>query len=318
MFLGLPGNAQAENSQEEQEAKKHRRRSQALGTDIEFTILHHDEKLANLAIDEALAQIETVEKVMSLYRPDSQINQLNNHGLLRDPDPMFSHVLSKAKKLSELSAGAFDVTIQPLWKLFHSRSLQGRLPDAKEIQIAKEKIGWKHIDIQKDHICLNQPGAQVSLNGIAQGLAADMAQKALKARGIEHALIDTGELNASNHPAPTETWKIGIQHSRKPENLCKANLKNRCMSSSGDYQTTFSDDYRHHHLFDPRTGSSPTELANVTVIAPTAMEADALSTAVFVLGLEKGMKMISNLAKVDALFVTKEGQVKFTKNFPIE
>lgn len=311
MFLGATGHAKSAIPQ------KHVRHSHALGTEIIFTVFHEDAKLANLAINEALNEIEQVEKLMSIYRPDSQLSQLNREGILPSPHPMLVDVLKKAKKLSALTNGAFDVTVQPLWDLFRKHSLKGSLPKNEEIQKAKTKIGWQFIDIQKDHICMNKAGAQITLNGIAQGLAADVAQKALKKRGIEHALIDTGELNAIGKPLQKDAWKIGIQHSRKPGYLCKTNLKNSCLSSSGDYQTKFSDDYRHHHLFNPQTGYSPTEMANVSVLAPTAMEADALSTAVFILGLKKGKALIESLPEVDALFVTKDGRFEYTDQFKI-
>ena len=311
MFLGVTGYAQDKGLQ------KHTRRSSALGTDIKFTVFHEDKKLAGTAINDALAQIEKVEKLMSLYRPDSQLSRLNREGIIRNPDPMLVDVLNKAKELSKISEGAFDVTVQPLWNLFKQKSLQGKLPTEEDIQKARAKIGWQHIDVQDDHILLNKAGTQITLNGIAQGLAADVAQKALKERGVEHALIDAGELNAIGSPQHKEAWKIGIQHCRKPGYLGKTNLKNRSLSTSGDYQTKFSEDYRHHHLFDPRTGWSPTELASVSVMAPSAMEADALSTAVFVLGLKKGKALIESLPEADALFVTKDGKVEFTEKFTV-
>ena len=308
MLLGVTGYAQDKGLQ------KHTRRSNALGTDIKFTVFHDDKKLADLAINDALAQIEQVEKLMSLYLPESQ---LNREGIILNPDPLFVDVLKKAKELSALTEGAFDVTVQPLWSLFEKHSLKGQLPDKKDIEKAKAKIGWQLINIQEDMICLDKAGAQITLNGIAQGLAADKAQAALESRGIQHALIDTGELNAIGKPHQKDAWKIGIQHSRKPGYICKAKLKNRCLSSSGDYQTKFSDDYRHHHLFNPQTGYSPTELANVSVLAPTAMEADTLSTAVFVLGLKKGKALIESLPEVDALFVTKDGRFEYTDQFKL-
>ena len=311
MLLGVTGYA------EEKGIQKYTRRSHALGTDIKFTVFHEDKKLAGTAINDALAQIEKVEKLLSLYRPDSQLSRLNREGIIRNPDPMLVGILNKAKELSKISAGAFDVTVQPLWNLFKKNSLKGKLPAEEDIQKAKAKIGWQHIDVQDDHILLNKAGAQITLNGIAQGLAADVAQKALKARGVEHALIDAGELNAIGNPHRKEAWRIGIQHCRKPGYLCKTNLKNRCLSTSGDYQTKFTEDYRHHHLFDPRTGWSPTELGSVSVLAPTAMEADALSTAVFILGLKKGKQLIESLPEADALFVTKKGKAEYTEKFVV-
>ncbi|MDD7985136.1 FAD:protein FMN transferase [Lentisphaera marina] len=311
MFLGFSAHA------EKAGLKKVVRHSHGLGTKMTFTLFHNDEKLAHQALEEAMAKIELVENLMSLYRPESQLCQLNREGLLRNPHPLFVDVLKRTQETSALSDGAFDITVQPLWKLFRKHSIKGTIPSQNEIAKVKKRVAWQSLEITPDMILLNKPGAQITLNGIAQGLAADMAHKALKVRGIKHALIDTGELNAMGSPSNREAWKIAIQHTRKSQYLCKTNLSDRCLSTSGDYQMKFSDDYRHHHLFDPSTGVSPTELANVSVLAPSAMEADALSTAVFVLGLEKGRKLIESLPKVDALFVDKAGNVECTEGFKV-
>jgi thiamine biosynthesis lipoprotein len=309
MLLG--GNSQAQTKG----LQKHVRRSFALGAEITFTVFHHNSKVAEQAMDEALVQIDKVENLMSLYRPDSQLNQINREGILRNPDPLLVDVLKRAKELSKLSEGAFDVTIQPLWRLFRKNALKGQLPNPSAIAKVKEKVGWQFMDVEDGLICMNKAGGQISLNGIAQGLAADVAQKALKNHGIEHALIDAGELSPLGKPQHREAWKIGIQHSRKDEYLGKINLTNRCLSSSGDYQVKFSEDFRHNHLFDPRTGYSPTELSSVSVLAPSAMEADALSTALFVLGQEKGMSLIKKIPQTDALFVNKKGHIQHTEGF---
>jgi thiamine biosynthesis lipoprotein len=304
--------------------RKHIRRGRALGTNVTFTIFHADKKTADLAIDEALAKIEHVEQLMSLYRPDSQLSILNRKGVLRNPHPDLLAVLRKAKEISKLTQGAFDVTVQPLWKLYVDCSRAGaftsggRLPTENEIQTVRQRVGWQHIHLQRDLICMNKAGVQVTLNGMAQGLAADMAQQALKTRGIEHALIDAGEFNAIGQPLQKDAWHIAIKHNRKPaERLCKTELRDRCLSTSGDYGTRFSENYRHHHLFDPRTGLSPTEISSVSVIAPNALDADALSTAIFILGVDKGRDLVESMDHVDALFVTRSGHIEQTKGFAV-
>ncbi|MCA9225527.1 MAG: FAD:protein FMN transferase, partial [Planctomycetales bacterium] len=112
-------------------------------------------------------------------------------------------------------------------------------------------------------------------------------------------------------------WSVGIQHPRQPDGfLSLARLTGRCLATSGDYATTFSADRRHHHIFDPRTGQSPTELASVSVLAPTAMAADALSTAAMVLGVDGTLRLVANLPEVDTLLVDKQGRRHRTASFP--
>jgi len=297
--------------------QKHVRKAKALGTQVHITVFHPEATIANQAIDAALERIEHVEQLMSLYRPDSQLSLLNRRGVLRHPHPDLVAVLTKAAELSRLTRGAFDVTVQPLWRLYVDRTGNGALPTEAEIEKVRQRIGWQHIGIKPDFISLDRAGMQITLNGVAQGLAADLAQQALKERGIEHALIDAGELNAMGSPVRRDSWHIAVQHPRKTGSTAKTGLQDRCLSTSGDYATSFTDDHQHHHLLDPRTGLSPAELASVSVAAPSALEADALSTALFILGPEEAKEMVESLDRVDALFVSKSGEVTTTEGFPL-
>lgn len=295
------------------------RSNQALGTRVTLTVYHQDQDVAEQAIADAFAAIEEVEEVMSLYRPDSQLSQLNSHGRLDGPHPWLRRVLEAAQDLSQRSAGAFDVTVQPLWDAYQKAFLEHRLPSRIEISNALQRIGWRQIDLQPNAIELRQPGAALTLNGIAQGFAADAATQALRQRGIEHALVDSGEIGTVGSHVRKDGWEIGIKHPRQAHALLGlAALEGRCLATSGDYETRFSEDFIHHHLIDPRTGASPTELSSVSVVAPSAMEADALSTAVFLMGLQSGKDLIESMPNVDALFVDKFNRVTRTSNFPLQ
>jgi FAD:protein FMN transferase len=165
---------------------------------------------------------------------------------------------------------------------------------------------------------LHGAGTSLTLNGIAQGYAADRAMAALAAHGIEHALIDTGEL-AGLGRRQGSPWRIGIQHPRAADAfIALARLDHRCLATSGDYATAFSPDHRYNHIFDPRSGDSPQELASVSIAAPTAMEADALSTAAFVLGAQGALDLLATMPGVDALLVLKTGGVIKSNGFPLE
>ena len=301
----------------EPSTQQHVRRARALGTQVNLTVFHPEATIANQAIDAALERIEHVERLMSLYRPDSQLSLLNREGVLRHPHPDLVSVLTKASELSQLTGGAFDVTVQPLWRLYADRAGNGALPTEAESKKARQRIGWQHIRIEDDIITFDRAGMQITLNGVAQGLAADLAQEALKARGIEHALIDAGELNAMGSPMRRDSWHVAVQHPRQTGSIAKTGLQDRCLSTSGDYATRFTDDHQHHHLLDPRTGLSPAKLASVSVAAPSALEADALSTAIFIIGPEQGKKLVESMERVDALFVSKSGEVVTTGGFTL-
>jgi len=297
--------------------KQYTRRAQALGTNVKITAFHPEATVANQAIDAALEKIEHVEQLMSLYRPDSQLSLLNRRGVLRHPHPDLVAILTKSAELSKRTQGAFDVTVQPLWKLYSDHAKTGSLPTKNEMAVVQQRMGWEHIHIEPDIIYFDRAGVQITLNGVAQGMAADLAQQALKQRGIKHALIDAGELNAIGSPQKRDLWHIAVQHPRKTGGIAKTGLQDRCLSTSGDYATRFTDDYRHHHLLDPRTGLSPARLASVSVVAPTALEADALSTALFILGPDEAKKMVEAMDLVEALFVGKSGDIIKTEGFTL-
>jgi thiamine biosynthesis lipoprotein len=297
--------------------KKYFRKSKALGTEVKITVFHRDAEMARKGIDTALEKIEYVEKLMSLFRPDSQLSLLNRKGVLRNPHPDLVGVLRTAKNLSELTGGTFDVSVQPLWNLYARHAQSRSLPSENEIAKVRKRIGWEQIRVEDDMIFFDRPGMQVTLNGVAQGMAADFARQALAECGIRHALIDAGEFNAIGSPQRRDSWHIAIHHPRVDGNIAKTGLQDRCLSTSGDYGTKFSDDYQNHHLLDPHTGISPTELSAVSVAAPTALEADALSTAFFVLGPEKAKEMAKSMKSVDALFISKSGDKTVTDGFPL-
>jgi thiamine biosynthesis lipoprotein len=140
---------------------------------------------------------------------------------------------------------------------------------------------------------------------------------ALRKQGIRHALVDTGEIGTLGGKADEAPWSVGIQHPRRPDAyVALAKLRGRCLATSGDYASSFSPDHAQNHLFDPRTGRSPGELASVSVAARTATEADAVSTAVFVLGVGRGLKLIHDTREADALLVLKDGRTLATAGFP--
>lgn len=295
------------------------RRARALGADVVLTVYHENRAEAEAAIAAAFARIEQVERVMSLYRPESQVRVLNRTGLLRNPHPDLVAVLEAGREWSRRTGGAFDVTVQPLWELFRRCCRdESRLPTEAEIAEVRAKVGWRHLAIEPDQIVIEKAGCRVTLNGIAQGFAADAARATLEAHGIRHALIDTGEIGVLGaHPAKVG-WDIAIKHPRVVERpLAWARLRGRCLATSGDYESWFSADFANNHLLDARTGRSPRDVASVSVVAETACVADALSTAAFVLGLEEGRRLVESVPGADALLVGKDGATAHTRGFPL-
>ncbi|MDZ4401857.1 FAD:protein FMN transferase [Prosthecobacter sp.] len=295
-----------------------RRTSHALGSSITMSVWHRDEAAAEAALDAAFAELDLVESLMSIYRPESQLSRLNQNAALDDPHPHLVTVLEYAMAMAKETNGALDVTVQPLWELYHNAKKQNRLPSEAEVIQARALVDWRRVKITPSRLQLDGAGTAITLNGIAQGFAADAAMAVLRRAGVAHALIDAGEMNALGGKPDGAAFTVGIQHPRHADAFVSmAKLQDRCLATSGDYETRFSEDFVHHHLFDPRTGHSPTELASVSIVAPTAMAADALSTAVFVLGIERGMGLVRHTPGTDALLVSKSGRITATEGFPL-
>ena len=291
------------------------RSTRALGTDISLTVFHREYEQAEAAIQSAFQELERVEDLMSIYRAESQLSQLNRDGFLKHPHPYLLEILEVAEKVSRDTQGAFDISIQPLYELFAHWGEAG--PDQEAIQRSLKPVDWKAISVCPERIHLKNKGAALTLNGIAQGFASDKIVQRLRSEGVEHALIDSGEIGTLGRHAEDRAWSVGIKHPRREGKLLGlTKLDDRCLATSGDYETKFGKGYELHHLLDPRTGNPANELSSVSIAAPSATMADALSTAVFVSGIQQGKQLIQKLPNTDALFVSKSGHLTKTRNFP--
>ncbi len=278
------------------------------GTTVSLRVLHDDEATARTALAAAMDALRGVDRLMSLHRPDSAVSQLNREGQLERPDPRLLAVLQTAQSTAQLTGGTFDITVQPLWAAYAAQA--NPIP-------ALSLVDWRQLDVRQDRVRLQKPGMAITLNGIAQGYGADVALAALRQHGIAHALLDTGEFASLGQRADGQPWMLAVRDPRDPQVVAHLlGADGRSLATSGDYATVFSDDFRRHHIFDPSTGASPQELASVSVLAPTGMQADALSTACMVLGMEKSLQLAATLPQVDVLCIAKSGELRRSAGFP--
>lgn len=297
----------------------------AFGTSVSIAAVHHDRAEAERAIAAALCSVRAVDRLMSLHSPRSEVARLNRDGILRRPSRQLLTVLEEARRLSRLTGGAFDITVQPLWLAFSRAAAapgQPRLPRERDRLHAARQVNWRHVEFDAAAVRLTRPGMAITLNGLAQGYAADLALQALRGHGIAVALLDTGEFVARGHrPAQDggggrHPWTLGVRHPRDAAGLgAVVRLDDRAMATSGDYASAFTPDRLHHHILDPATGFSPVELASVTVMAPTGQQADGLSTACMVLGAARAHALAARLPGVDLLTVDKHGVARRSPGF---
>ena len=279
-----------------------------LGTTLSLRAAHADGARADAGLDAAVAQIRHVERLMSLFDPQSAVSQLNRDGVLHHPHPDLVQVLQLAQRVSRQSAGAFDVTVQPLWLAWQAAQQAGRLPTQPEIDAARARVGWQNLEVTAQQIRLKQPAMALSLNGIAQGFAGDLAKAAMLNHGIEHALLDTGEWSALGQSPDASAWRLGIGNPRKTGALvAQLALDGRAVATSSDAHYRFGSDDVHPLIFNPATGYSPRALASVTVLAPSCALADALTKVMF-MGNAHTALQLARQWNVDVLAVEKTGQ----------
>ena len=294
------------------ELQWHERPLLGLGTTLSLRVAHRDPAVAQQALDGVVATIRHVEAQMSLFDTGSALCRLNRDGVLHDPHPDLLDILRIAQDVSSRSGGAFDVTVQPLWQAFEAAQQGASLPSGQAVLQARERVGWQALEMSQRRIRFMKPGMAVTLNGIAQGYAADLVRRQLQAGGIEHALINTGEWAALGRPDASHGWTLGIANPRDESRLITRLLMDgRSIATSADNQTVFSSDFKNHHIFDPRTGYSPPELASVTVAAASCALADALTKVMFVAGMQRALALAPQW-QVDVLLVDKAGRWRAT------
>jgi thiamine biosynthesis lipoprotein len=252
------------------------------GTTLWLRAAHHNTDQLELALNDAVKAIRSVEADMSLFNPDSAVSRLNRDGVLYKPSAQLLSVLSLARHVSARSQGAFDVTVQPLWNVWSQAQAADALPDSKQLQLQRKLVNWRALEAHTDTVRLNVKGMGVSLNGIAQGYAADLVRAVLQSHGVLHAMIDTGETATLGNAPGDKPWRFGVESAAKPNaKQAEMTADGRAMATSSDAHTAFTPDHVHHHIFNPHTGDSPLYWSTATVIAPSCAMADALTKVFF-------------------------------------
>ena len=256
---------------------RHEWRGTALGAEGRLIFQGMDSSTADRLIGLVIAEIDRLEQIFSLYRPDSQISQLNQQARLDYPSHDLQVVLASGLDMWRRSNGAFNPAIQPLWQML-SKHFAGHTsrhgPHRRQIAAALEHCNPAHIELAPDVINL-KPGMAVTLNGIAQGYITDQVVTLLRQSGLSNTLVQLGETRT----LPGCSWQVGIGASGR-----SIELTDGAVATSAGRGMAFSEDEQWHHIIDPQSGRSAQDFASITVCAPSAMLADALSTALAVAG----------------------------------
>lgn len=281
-----------------------------LGTEVEISAWGKD---AAAAVAAAFAEVERVHNTMSRFREGSDVWNINTSeaGQMAAVSECTFRVIEESIRISEMTDGAFDITILPLMIMWRTARQQDELPTDEEIAAARALVNWRYIMLDADKLAvgLEKLGMGIDLGGIAKGYAVSMATAALKKHGIKSAMVNAGgDLYLLGKPQEKEWWRIGIEDPReKGEIFASLDLRDEAVMTSGDYRWYFIiDEQRFHHIIDPRSGLPVKKMQSVTIVAPDATFADGLSTAIFVLGREEGIKLTETIEEIGVIIVSED------------
>jgi thiamine biosynthesis lipoprotein len=289
-----------------------------MGTLFRITLYATNESSARTAANAAFQRVSALEDIMSDYQADSELMRLCDQPCLKPVavSAELFDVLTRARRISEMSGGAFDVTVGPYVRLWRFSRKRKTLPSADELAAARAAVGWRklRLDARTRTVTLLVPNMRLDLGGIGKGYAADAALRILKEHGITRALVAaSGDIAIGDAPPGQRGWKIGITDIDASTNapIHTALLRNAATSTSGDTEQFIEiGGVRYSHIVDPATGLGMTNRIQATIIAPNATTTDSLDTTVCLLGVKRGMALVESLPRTATLILTKQDGVE--------
>ena len=285
-----------------------RRTVPAMGTVVTLTVDHVDAAAARDMLDSALAEMRRLEAILTRHRPEAPLGTLNRTGRIDRAPEELHRVLGVGLRVAARTSGAFDPTVLPVLRSWERARERGRpRPDDAEVDGAARRVGYHGVRILDEGLALDEPGMAITLDGIAKGYVVDRIVATLVRSGADRVLVDAGGDVGSGGDIARDPWTVALADPAEHAPVGFVELNGGAVATSGGEGQSFTEDRSHHHIIDPRTGRSPSEVRSASVTAPTAMEADALSTALLVLGPEEGRALVGSTPGVGAVVVARTG-----------
>ncbi|MFC1628066.1 FAD:protein FMN transferase [Gemmatimonadota bacterium] len=292
----------------------------SMGTRVTITTIAPSPGRAEEAVARAFEEIKRLVAILSRHDTSSPLSYLNQEGIIEGCPPEMGHVVERALYFNRLSAGAFDITIKPLLDLFEERAgISGMVePSDEELAQILKRTGVSALELEADTLRFHKEGMGLTLDGIAKGFIVDMAAEVLKRHRIRDFLINAGgDIRAGGNREDGKPWIIAVQDPARsggyPEIL---SLTDGAVATSGNYEIHFDRELKYHHLIDSRSGRSPGLKSSVSVVAPTALAADALATALFITEEERGLAMMESLPRCGSLIISRCGAMLRSTRWP--
>jgi len=287
-----------------------------MGTRCYVELWADDPVKGNDAIDAVMAELRRIDALMSHYKPESELSQINQYANERpvQVDKELFDLIKLSTHFSQITEGAFDITYASVGYLYdyphHIR------PSEAQIRAKLPAVNWRNLLLDEEHhsVRFEHPGMRIDLGGIGKGYAVDRGIEILKARGVARALVTAGGDSRIVGDRMGHPWLVAIRHPDNPNKVVtRIPLADSAVSTSGDYERFFDEGgVRYHHIIDPHTGHSASKVRSATILAPTATQTDGMSKTAFVLGPEKALEIINRMPEYDAVFVLPDGRMLYS------
>ncbi len=290
-------------------------RAAIMGTEVAVELWHDDTAQGRALIASVFDEMRRIDRLMSTHRADSELSRINATaaGAPVETTCELFDLVELALNYSIKTGGAFDITYASAGRYYDYRA--GTRPDKEKLQSALPAIDYRHVELDPARVAIQyrHPGVYIDLGGIAKGHAVDRAIAVLRAAGIEHATVSAGGDSRVLGRHQDRPWQIGIRNPRADGIITMIPLEDAAISTSGDYERFFKQDgIRYHHILDPATGDSAREIRSASVIGASATHTDALSTSVFVLGVQQGLALINRLPDTEAVIIDRQGLLHYS------
>lgn len=283
----------------------------AMGTFVSMTLVDPSQGKAEDAVAAAFEEIERLSRLFNRFDSATAVAQLNQEGVLEDVPPEMARVVGEALRYYRISQGHFDITVKPVVDLYKETFSSGRekRPSRRALHEAAALVGARRVKVHGRAIRFEKPGMGITLDGIAKGHIVDRAARVLTSRGIANYLINAGgDIRTQGSRQDRKPWTVAVEDPRKQGHYPDiVRMNDGAIATSGNYEIYFDREKMFHHIVDPRTGMSPSLDVSVTVTAQRTLDADALSTAVFVMPPQDGIRFIDSLPGFECLVVKRGG-----------
>ncbi|WP_147296603.1 FAD:protein FMN transferase [Flagellimonas nanhaiensis] len=296
-----------------------------MGCSFELGIVSSEETIAQHFLGEGVKEIQRIENLLSEFKSESQISQINqNAGESQiKVDPEVFDLLARCSQISTISKGYFDISVGPLKRLYRFKNDDFTPPDKRKIAETLKKVGHHFIKLDKTEQSagLKRKGMKISLAAIGKGYAADVVRRKWKENNIAGGYIDaSGDLTAFGKDENGNPWKIGIANpDNQDRTLFHIPLNDAAVATSGDYEQHFiHKGKRYSHNIDPKTGFPVIGIKSVSIFSPSAELSDALATAVYAMGIQRGIAFLDQLPQTHGIIINDENKVFFSKKLQYE